>query len=98
MRAIDRYHGRPETRGALRLAPLVFVRPGELRSDRLGNGGVVFNERRFEKAAQIHRNVALRESQSHRMAEDLPALLFGAARGFMEVLGFDLLKNEQQFF
>jgi len=32
LRAIDGYHGRPETRGALRLAPLVFVRPGELRS------------------------------------------------------------------
>jgi integrase len=32
LRAIDGYHGRLETRGALRLAPLVFVRPGELRS------------------------------------------------------------------
>lgn len=32
LRAIDGYHGRPETRAALRLAPLVFVRPGELRS------------------------------------------------------------------
>jgi hypothetical protein len=32
LRAIDGYHRRPETRGALRLAPLVFVRPGELRS------------------------------------------------------------------
>ena len=31
LRAIDGYQGSPITRGALRLAPLVFVRPGELR-------------------------------------------------------------------
>jgi integrase len=31
MRAIDGYEGQPATAAALRLAPLVFVRPGELR-------------------------------------------------------------------
>ncbi|MBI5616937.1 MAG: tyrosine-type recombinase/integrase [Gammaproteobacteria bacterium] len=31
LRAIDGYKGEPTTRAALRLAPLVFVRPGELR-------------------------------------------------------------------
>jgi integrase len=31
LRAIDSYHGSPIVRCALRLAPLVFVRPGELR-------------------------------------------------------------------
>jgi len=31
LRAIDAYKGTPVTRAALRLAPLVFVRPGELR-------------------------------------------------------------------
>jgi integrase len=31
LRAIDSYDGQPVTRAALRLAPLVFVRPGELR-------------------------------------------------------------------
>lgn len=31
MRAIDGYYGHPATIGALKLAPLVFVRPGELR-------------------------------------------------------------------
>jgi len=31
LRAIDGYEGTPVARGALRLAPLVFVRPGELR-------------------------------------------------------------------
>ncbi|WP_417473287.1 tyrosine-type recombinase/integrase [Luteimonas mephitis] len=31
LRAIDGYAGTPEVRAALRLAPLVFVRPGELR-------------------------------------------------------------------
>jgi integrase len=31
LRAIDGYSGSPEVRAALRLAPLVFVRPGELR-------------------------------------------------------------------
>lgn len=32
LRAIERYDGHPVTLAALRLAPLVFVRPGELRS------------------------------------------------------------------
>jgi hypothetical protein len=31
MRAIDSYEGSLTVRSALRLAPLVFVRPGELR-------------------------------------------------------------------
>src|SRR5690606_20120428 len=31
LRAIDFYEGQPETRHALQLLPLVFVRPGELR-------------------------------------------------------------------
>jgi integrase len=31
LRAMDGYQGEPVTKGALRLAPLVFVRPGELR-------------------------------------------------------------------
>jgi integrase len=31
LRAIDGYQGQPATAGALKLAPLVFVRPGELR-------------------------------------------------------------------
>lgn len=32
LRALDRYDGKPTTRAALRLAPLLFVRPGELRA------------------------------------------------------------------
>jgi integrase len=32
LRAIDSYHGQPSTMYALQLAPLVFVRPGELRA------------------------------------------------------------------
>lgn len=32
LRAIDAYDGQPTTEAALRLAPLVFVRPGELRA------------------------------------------------------------------
>lgn len=32
LRAIDGYTGQPETAAALRLAPLVFLRPGELRA------------------------------------------------------------------
>lgn len=32
LRAIDGYNGDPTTRAALKLAPLVFVRPGELRN------------------------------------------------------------------
>jgi hypothetical protein len=58
----------------------------------------MFNERGFEKSAQIHRDVALRKSQPHRVAEDLTAFLLGAARGLMEVLGLNLLKYEQQLF
>jgi integrase len=34
LRAIDRYEGQPVTAAALKLAPLVFVRPGELRAGR----------------------------------------------------------------
>lgn len=34
MRAIDDYEGQPEVVAALKLAPLVFVRPGELRAAR----------------------------------------------------------------
>lgn len=34
LRAINAYHGSPVTTAALRLAPLFFVRPGELRSAR----------------------------------------------------------------
>lgn len=34
LRALDGYRGAPETRAALRLAPLLFVRPGELRAAR----------------------------------------------------------------
>ena len=45
LRAIDAYQGSLTVRCALRLAPLVFVRPGELRKaewarDRFGRGGV----------------------------------------------------------
>ncbi|MBI4692747.1 MAG: hypothetical protein HY749_01855 [Gammaproteobacteria bacterium] len=32
LRAIDGYTGQPETAAALKLAPLVIVRPGELRA------------------------------------------------------------------
>lgn len=31
LRAIEEYNGRPETLHALRIAPHVFLRPGELR-------------------------------------------------------------------
>src|SRR5262249_52816232 len=34
LRAIDSYEGQPVTAAALKLAPLVFVRPGELRGAR----------------------------------------------------------------
>jgi integrase len=37
LRAIDAYKGYPIVRAALRLAPLVFVRPGELRAARWGD-------------------------------------------------------------
>ncbi|MGH8570407.1 MAG: tyrosine-type recombinase/integrase, partial [Gammaproteobacteria bacterium] len=36
LRALDGYQGTPEVRAALRLAPLVFVRPGELRKAEWG--------------------------------------------------------------
>lgn len=34
LRAIDGYEGQPTTAYALKLAPLVFVQPGELRAAR----------------------------------------------------------------
>jgi integrase len=48
LRAIDAYNGRPETRCALLLAPLVFVRPGELRSAEWEH--VDFEESKLDRA------------------------------------------------
>ncbi|RUR12404.1 tyrosine-type recombinase/integrase [Legionella septentrionalis] len=37
LRVLDTYHGSPTVRAALKLAPLVFVRPGELRQAKWGD-------------------------------------------------------------
>lgn len=47
LRSIDAYSGYPQVRAALQLAPLVFVRPGELRSARWADMNLDSAEWRF---------------------------------------------------
>lgn len=47
LRMIDGYEGSPIVRGALRLAPLLFVRPGELRTMRWADIDIDLKEWRF---------------------------------------------------
>lgn len=47
LRAIDTYSGYPQVKAALQLAPLVFVRPGELRSARWADMNLDAAEWRF---------------------------------------------------
>ncbi|MGV7186255.1 tyrosine-type recombinase/integrase [Xanthomonas axonopodis] len=56
LRAIHGYRGSPVVMGALQLAPLVFVRPGELRRARWENIDLDSSEWRFiaSKTAQSH--------------------------------------------
>jgi integrase len=50
LRAIDGYHGQPQVMAALRLAPLVFVRPGELRAAEWGEFDLEHREWRIPAA------------------------------------------------
>jgi hypothetical protein len=55
LRAIERFDGQPTTRAALRLAPLVFVRPGELRH-------AEWKEVDFDKAEWVTASICRRSS------------------------------------
>lgn len=56
LRALDGYEGTPVVRAALRLAPLVFVRPGELRAAKWADIDLEAAEWRFtvSKTGQAH--------------------------------------------
>lgn len=56
LRAVDGYEGTPVVRAALRLAPLVFVRPGELRAAKWADIDLEAAEWRFtvSKTGQAH--------------------------------------------
>lgn len=60
LRAIDGYDGHPVTLAALRLAPLVFVRPGELRQ-------AEWNEIDFEQAEWRIPGAKMKMGQPHRV-------------------------------
>lgn len=71
LRAIHGYRGSPVVMGALQLAPLVFVRPGELRRARWENIDLDSSEWRFiaSKTAQSH--VVPLSSQAVAILRDL---------------------------
>ena len=58
LRAIDKYDGRPETLAALKLAPLVFVRPSELR-------GAEWTEIDMDKAEWTIPGARMKMSRDH---------------------------------
>ncbi|KOB26930.1 tyrosine-type recombinase/integrase [Xanthomonas arboricola] len=74
LRAIHGYRGSPVVMGALQLAPLVFVRPGELRRARWENIDLDSSEWRFiaTKTAQSH--VVPLSSQAVAILRDLHPL------------------------
>lgn len=74
LRAIHGYRGSPVVMGALQLAPLVFVRPGELRRARWENIDLDSSEWRFiaSKTAQSH--VVPLSSQAVAILRDLHPL------------------------
>ena len=59
LRAIDGYQGSPITRAALRLAPLVFVRPGELRHAEWPDINLKCAEWRIPPEKMKHRRIHL---------------------------------------
>ena len=59
LRAIDGYQGSPITRAALRLAPLVFVRPGELRHAEWPDINLKSAEWRIPPEKMKHRRIHL---------------------------------------
>jgi integrase len=67
LRAIDGYDGHPVTLAALRLAPLVFVRPGELRQ-------AEWSEIDFEQAEWRIPAVKMKMRQPHRVPLSRQAL------------------------
>ena len=68
LRAIDGLDGQPTTRAALRLAPLVFVRPGELRH-------AEWKEFDFEKAEWVIAAEKMKMRRPHRVPLSRQTLL-----------------------
>jgi integrase len=76
LRAIDSYEGQPVTAAALKLAPLVFVRPGELRGARWAEFDLDAGEWRIpsERMKMGEHHIAPLSRQAVAILRDLRAL------------------------
>ena len=87
LRALDNYQGTPVVRGALRLAPMVFVRPGELRAAQWGNIDLATEEWRFTVSKTQTEHIVPLARQAVAILRDLQPLtgrsryVFPSARG-----------------
>ena len=83
LRAIDAYEGEPSTMYALRLAPLVFVRPGELRHAEWGEFDLDGTEWRIpaEKTKMGSRHLVPLASQTMGLLEELQSIT--GQRGYL---------------
>ncbi len=74
LRMLDGYHGSPIVRAALRLAPLVFVRPGELRTARWADIDLDAGEWRYTVAKTKTDHIVPLAVQSLAILRDLQPL------------------------
>jgi integrase len=76
LRAIDSYEGQPVTAAALKLAPLVFVRPGELRGARWAEFDLTAGEWRIpgERMKMGEQHIVPISRQAISILRDLQAL------------------------
>ena len=91
LRAIESYQGQPVTAAALKLAPLVFVRPGELR-------GAMWNEFDFDAGEWKIPKTRMKMRQQHivplchqaiTILRDLQGLTGGGEYVFPSLLSFE---------
>jgi hypothetical protein len=83
---------------ALSESPVVAIDIQQQFSDlpRIVQGRAVLNLRRLEQPAQVGRDVADVVAETNCVPEHFAAALLGAAGGFEEAPGFDLLQLDQQ--
>lgn len=74
LRAIEDYRGGPVVRGALRLAPHVFVRPGELRHARWADIDLEAGEWRFTLSKTRAEHIVPLSSQAVAILQEVHAL------------------------
>lgn len=74
LRAMHSYHGSPVTLAALKLAPILFVRPGELRQARWNEIDLVAAEWRFITSKTSTPHIVPLSSQAKEILEELRPL------------------------